>query len=699
MTTTSGTGVIIVTWTDNSTNEDGFRIYRTTMAALGEEATPSEVIGVAAANKTSFTDDRVSAGSSYEYEVTAFNGASESARSKQDNPPMAPRPRDLIVSVTKAGSGSGVVTSSPAGIDCGSVCSKEFVEGSSVTLTATPTTGSTFGGWSGACTGKSSTCVVDLASNGEVVATFTKIAAPPPGERTLSVLHSGTGSGLVVGDPAGISCPAICSANYADGAVVNLTAIPESGSVFAGWSGACTGQDTSCDVTMSSNRTVTAEFKRNYELTVQKAGEGAGQVTSAPSGILCGSTCDSEFLEGTEIVLSAMPDAASEFSGWSGGGCSGTGTCTLTLNADTNVIATFSPELVDLTASVVGLGKITSSPAGIDCGNDCSQSMTAGTSVTLTAVPQPSWEFVSWGGACSGSALTCQLVVDEDLSVKANFGDTAIVVDTNSGSSGGASCSLRDAITAANTDTAVAGCRAGSGPDAIRLPEATTIPLLSIDNEAHGPNGLPSISSEILILGNSAVIERGMTETLFRIFHVGPSGKLTLENLTVRHGHGGVHGGGGIYVDRGELTLLEVTMERNLVRGEDALGAALLSDTGSVVVRGSFFQDNADPGEYPGVDPFDLHGGVVASVDGYLGVFGSALSGNGTTWPSDTNSVVRVQGESSSTEIKDSTITDNGDIAIWNEGALSATNVMMRSNANEWSGGVHNFQSGVAYLE
>ncbi len=64
----------------------------------------------------------------------------------------------FTLAVTKAGTGSGTVTSSPAGISCGSTCSADFASGTSVTLTARRASGSTFAGWGGACSGTAATC-------------------------------------------------------------------------------------------------------------------------------------------------------------------------------------------------------------------------------------------------------------------------------------------------------------------------------------------------------------------------------------------------------------------------------------------------------------------------------------------------------------------------------------------------------------
>jgi hypothetical protein len=75
------------------------------------------------------------------------------------------------LSVTQAGTGSGTVTSSPSGINCGSTCSASYSSGTSVTLTASAASGSTFAGWSGACTG-TGTCTLSMTAARSVTATF-----------------------------------------------------------------------------------------------------------------------------------------------------------------------------------------------------------------------------------------------------------------------------------------------------------------------------------------------------------------------------------------------------------------------------------------------------------------------------------------------------------------------------------------------
>src|SRR5207247_2272940 len=157
------------------------------------------------------------------------------------------------------------------------------------------------------------------------------------------VTKSGSGSGTVASSPVGINCGATCSASFAVGSQVTLTATPASGSVFSGWSGAgCSGTG-SCLVTMNAAQAVNASFTQLYTLTVTKAGSGSGTVTSSPAGINCGATCSASFASGTSVTLTATPASGSVFGSWSGAGCSGTGSCVVTMNAAQSVTATFLP--------------------------------------------------------------------------------------------------------------------------------------------------------------------------------------------------------------------------------------------------------------------------------------------------------------------------------------------------------------------
>jgi Divergent InlB B-repeat domain len=122
--------------------------------------------------------------------------------------------------------------------------------------------------------------------------------------------------------------------------------------------------------------------------------------------------------------LTASPGSGSTFTGWSGGGCSGTGTCTVTMSSDQAVTATFSavgPPSDTLTVALGGSGSGSVSGGGISCPGTCSRSFPSGTMVTLTASPGSGSMFAGWsGGGCSGTG-TCTVTMSSDQSVTATF--------------------------------------------------------------------------------------------------------------------------------------------------------------------------------------------------------------------------------------------------------------------------------------
>jgi len=162
---------LTLTWTDNSDNEDGFRIERKT----GTSGTFAQIATVGA-NVTSYIDSGLTSGSTFCYRLLAYNVAGDSAYS---NEACGTTPQDFSLTVVRAGTGSGTVASTPAGISCGTDCSEPYPNGTAVTLTATPAAGSTFGGWSGGgCTGTGS-CTVTMTAARTVTATFNPAAIPP----------------------------------------------------------------------------------------------------------------------------------------------------------------------------------------------------------------------------------------------------------------------------------------------------------------------------------------------------------------------------------------------------------------------------------------------------------------------------------------------------------------------------------------
>lgn len=333
-----------------------------------------------------------------------------------------PGPTNRTVNVTATGTGGGTVTSSPAGISCGVTCSAMLSVSSAVVLTAAPNATSAFTGWSGACTGSSTTCTIAAGSNAaSATATFELV------QHLFTVILAGTGTGTVTSSPAGITCGTDCTEGYTSGTAVTLTATAAASSTFAGWTGGGCATATTCVVTITQAANVTATFTLTTPtLTVALAGTGTGTVTSSPAGIACAGDCSEPYNYGTSVTLTVTPSISSTFTGWSGGGCTGTGTCVVVVTQTSTITATFALKTNVLTVmrAGVGSGTVSSTPAGISCGVTCAGSYTYGTTVTLTASADATSTFTGWGGACTGTAA-CVVAMNGPVTATATFGAVA----------------------------------------------------------------------------------------------------------------------------------------------------------------------------------------------------------------------------------------------------------------------------------
>ena len=258
-------------------------------------------------------------------------------------------PGTVNLTVARDGTATGTVTSNPGGINCGTQCSAAFAVDSMVTLTATPDTGAEFVGWAGGGCSGTSTCTVTLSAATTVTATFNTATY------LVTIDLGGSGTGMVTGASAGIACPGTCTAMVPHGSQLSLTASTGANSLFVGWTVAgmgtsCSGTG-SCTTTITGPTTITATFALNQSLEVTKAGTGTGTVTSNPTGITCGADCNETYPPATSVTLTAMAAGDSTFTGWSGGGCSGTGPCAVVVNGATLVTATFTLRQYTLTVN------------------------------------------------------------------------------------------------------------------------------------------------------------------------------------------------------------------------------------------------------------------------------------------------------------------------------------------------------------
>jgi phospholipase C len=157
------------------------------------------------------------------------------------------------------------------------------------------------------------------------------------------------GSGAVSSMPAGINCPQTCTANFTAGTQVTLTEAPNNGFSFTNWSGSCTGAATTCVITMNANSSATVTFTalppQQFQLTVVPTGAGSGTITSSPAGINCPLTCSATFTTGTQVTLSAVAGSTYVFDTWTGDCTGSTASCSMTINANSTVTATFAATL------------------------------------------------------------------------------------------------------------------------------------------------------------------------------------------------------------------------------------------------------------------------------------------------------------------------------------------------------------------
>jgi uncharacterized repeat protein (TIGR01451 family) len=264
--------------------------------------------------------------------------------------------------------------------------------------------------------------------------------------------------------------------------------------------------------------------------------------------------------------------------------------------------------------------------------------------------------------------------------------DATMVVDPNDGK-----CTLIEAIIAANTDVpsgnAIGECAGGSGPDTIHL-RALNAPkdvpgirdeyrVMSVHNGLDGPNGLPSITSAITIEGGGADIKRTGAPA-FRLFHVGPTGRLTLNNLAVTGGRltsptpGAPDSVGGGLLNLGTLELNNGWVAAN----QASYAGGGIASFGPLAIRQSSLLFNTSGGSGGGIWTF--YAGALTLIDTTLQYntapngSGGGLMIHGTTTATLTNSVVD----------QNSAMLDGGGLLAHGADAnVSLTNTRVTNNA------------------
>jgi Leucine-rich repeat (LRR) protein len=355
--------------------------------------------------------------------------------------------KKVTLTVSKSGTGNGIITSLPAGINCDVNCQANFNTATLVTLTAQAAAGSKFVGFSGNedCGDGNLTLNVNKTCN----AIFELLPTTPVVENRVFSLKV-TGNGRVTSTPAGINCSHTCEATFVSGTHINLTAKPAKDFKFAGFSGsACTEGDLTLNTSIQCEATFvpvlpgTAQFSTShYEVTAGKGTVGvivkrvggtdgtltvnyATQDDTAKAGqdyvVEKGSLMWAEGKSDDKLIIVTLLDDPMITDGEK--------VFTIQLmDASDKILNTAKFSLLEkhpisttLTVTLVGQGKVNSNPVGIDC-SQCTHDFDTGTQVTLTAVPESSWQLAKWQGDCDQNG---QVTLDKDKQCEAVLVRTA----------------------------------------------------------------------------------------------------------------------------------------------------------------------------------------------------------------------------------------------------------------------------------
>lgn len=309
---------------------------------------------------------------------------------------------------------------------------------------------------------------------------------------TVTIRRTGAATGAVTAEGAQLTCSDACTATVPIGTTITLSATPDVGARFGGWTGDCTSTDPTCTLTVARDVAIGAAFDvATFTVTVGLTGSGSGVVSSSPVGVLCPGACTLVVPYNTTVSFAAAAAANSTFLGWTGA-CTGD-TCALTVTSDVAVTAGFAADNeLDVVRAGNGTGTVTSVPAGISCGADCSEAFPPGTVVTLTATPGPSAVFTGWSGGCTGAG-TCTVTMNSAQSVTATF--VAITGDLVTTDFGG---TPKIMVFAAGANGNATPLRTITGPDTtFSTPRGITVfnnEILVVDQQGNAIDVFPIVA-------------------------------------------------------------------------------------------------------------------------------------------------------------------------------------------------------------
>ncbi len=366
--------------------------------------------------------------SPYEYTWANVSSGTYQLRAvAQDN--QGTTSTSTVVTVTVLSSSTPAVwytltaTVNPANGGTVSPASGTYLAGSQIQVTATPNTNYTFANWSGDATGTNPTVTITMDADKSIVANFTYV---PPANSSPTVSITSPSDGATYTAPASITITATATDSDGSVAVVRFY----SGTTVLGadsaspyeytWTGVGAGNyiltaqavDNQGAVGTSAAVGITVNAQPvYYTLTVNVNPTNGGTVAlnPPPSG--------SGYLAGTQVAVTATPNAGYVFTGWSGDASGANATITLTMDGNKTITAQFTPVASNVTLTVtanpVNAGTIVLNPPG--------GSYAPGTTVAVTATPGQGYVFNGWTGGVVSTANPLNVTVNANMTLVANF--------------------------------------------------------------------------------------------------------------------------------------------------------------------------------------------------------------------------------------------------------------------------------------
>ncbi|OAQ20917.1 InlB B-repeat-containing protein [Thermosulfurimonas dismutans] len=397
LTATGGDARVTLSWSSVSDSRSGLKEFKLVYSTSGYPSsgcTSGTRLTLSSPIATSYTHTGLTNGRTYYYRLCAIDNAGNV--SGGSTALAIPQVTRYTLSVSRTG--SGTITSSPSGINCGSTCSASFDRGITVRLTAFPNIDSIFTGWGGDCAGcgSNATCSVVMDGAKSCSAQFEL-------KKYMVTARVGNGKGTV--EPL--------SQKVTHGGVARFTVTPD----------ACyhvEGVDSTCGGTLSGNIFTTGQVTGNCSVVVNfglneytieaKAGVGGSISPSGNVTVECG---------GSQI-FTIEPDKGYHVKDVVVDGVSKGAMTSYPFRdvKDNHIIEViFERDRYRLSVSVEGGG------GKIDCGGECYTDYDSGTKVTLKAIPDEGYSFAGWEGDCAecGNDRICPLVMDDSKSCTARF--------------------------------------------------------------------------------------------------------------------------------------------------------------------------------------------------------------------------------------------------------------------------------------